>query len=260
MKRTINFAKRNLKELFRDVIMYVFCIAFPIVLLVLFSLLNIFTQGNTPMFELKALVPSIMMFSYTFVMLIMALLVSKDRQTSFLRRLYSSPMRFYEYIIGYAFVGVFLGVCQSVICLISGFILSLIFVSEYIAILNCLLVLVSQMPMMLICVFLGIFFGTICNDKSAPAVASIFISISGVLGGCWMPIETMGGFERFARFLPFYPSVIFGKISAKATNIFGKTYLLTQNDALGFIPLGIVLILSIALSCIAFKKSMVNDK
>ena len=86
MNRVINFSKRNLKELIRDPLIYIFCLGFPIVMLLLFYLINSYSQGNTPTFEIRALLPGIMTFSYSFVMLAMGLLVSKDRQTFFLKR------------------------------------------------------------------------------------------------------------------------------------------------------------------------------
>ena len=57
------------------------------------------------------------------------------------------------------------------------------------------LLIVSHLPILIINIFLGILFGTVFNDKSAPAVCSILISLAGILGGCWMPIEAMGAFE-----------------------------------------------------------------
>ena len=126
MNRTINFAKRNFKEMLRDPIIYIFCLGFPLVMLMLFQIINGYTDGNTPMFSLKALFPAVMMFSYTFVMLLLALLVSKDRQTSFLKRLYTSPMKPVEFVLGYAVTGVIIGVLQSVITVVVSYIISLI--------------------------------------------------------------------------------------------------------------------------------------
>lgn len=41
------------------------------------------------------------------------------------------------------------------------------------------------------------------SDTAAPGVSSILISASGILGGAWMPIESMGGFMIASSFLPF---------------------------------------------------------
>ena len=106
----------------------------------------------------------------------------------------------------------------------------------------------------------GILFGTIFNDKSAPGVCSVFISLAGILGGCWMPLETMGGFETFCRFLPFYPSVYIGRIITNSKNALGITYSFNNVAGLGLIPIILFLISSIILTIIAFKKNMVSDK
>lgn len=253
MSRMLNFTKRNFKEILRDPIIYIFCLGFPLVMLVLFQIINNYTAGNTPMFELTGLVPGIIMFSYTFVMLAMALIVSKDRQTLFLKRLYCSPMKSFDFILGYAIPGVVIGICQTIICLLSGWIISLINGSAYISILSCLLLILSQLPILLISIFIGILFGTIFNDKSAPGLCSVFISLAGMLGGCWMPIETMGGFETFALFLPFYPSVYIGRIITGATNVMGNPYVFSNVMIIGVISIAVVLVLSIVLSCVAFK-------
>ncbi len=254
MNKTINFAKRNFKEMLRDPVIYVFCLVFPLVMLALFQIINRYTNGNTPMFSITAIFPSIMMFSFSFVTLLMALLVSKDKQTSFLKRLFTSPMKSYEFVLGYAITGIVIGILQSVITTIVSFIISLITKVEFTSFLGCLLVILSQMPVLFISVFLGILFGVLFNDKSAPGICSILISASGVLGGCWMPIETMQGFETFCRFLPFYPSVYLGKIFSGATNFFGDGYAFNQTALLGLLIIAIYSILSVLLCFISFCK------
>lgn len=75
-----------------------------------------------------------------------------------------------------------------------------------------------------------------------------------------MPIESMGGFETFCRFLPFYPSVYIGRIPTGATNVFGATYTFDKVAILGLIPIGVFLIASVVLSFLAFRKDMMGDK
>lgn len=260
MNKTVNFFKRNLKELLRDPIIYVFCLGFPIVMFLLFFIINKFSNGNTPTFEVTSLLPGIIVFSYSFIMLTLSLIVSKDKQTSFLKRLYSSPMKSYDFILGYSLVGLCIGVLQTFVCVLTGLTISLISNTAFISILDILLLFISQLPMLILNIFLGILFGTLLNDKSAPGVVSIFISISGILGGCWMPIETMGGFETFCRFLPFYPSVYIGRIITGATDTFGTIYSFNKIAYLGIIPIAIFSIGSILLSLFYFKKNMVGDK
>ena len=259
MNRTICFFKRNLKEVLRDSVIYIFCLAFPIVMLLLFNLINSFSNGNTPTFELKSIVPGVITFSYTFITLTLSLLISKDRQTSFLKRLYSSPMKSRDFIFGYAIVGVIIGLCQTVICILAGGVITLFKGGEYISVLDILLLIVSQLPILIFSVFLGIIMGTVFNDKSAPGITSVVISASGILGGCWMPIETMGGFETFCRFLPFYPSVYLGRVSTSAVNALGTVYSFNGFAVISLITILIYTALSVLLSIILFKKSMVSD-
>lgn len=260
MRKILNFSKRNFKEVLRDPIVYIFCVGFPIAMLVLFNVINKYTNGNTPTFELPSLLPGIIMFSYTFVMLTMALLVSKDRQTFFLKRLYSSPMKPQDFILGYALVGLLVGILQTLVCVISAFVLSLITKVDFLSLKQILLLSASQFPILITFIFLGILFGTLFNDKSAPGVSSVFISLTGILGGCWMPLETMGAFENFCRYLPFYPSVYIGRIFTDATNVFGAAYTFDNVAALDLLPIGIFLLASVAFSFLVFKKNMISDE
>ena len=260
MNRGLNFYKRNLKEILRDPIIYIFCLGFPIVMLVLFRVINNFSGGHTPTFELNSLLPGIIAFSYSFVMLTLALIVSKDKQTFFLKRLFSSPMKSYHFILGYFFVGLFIGLLQTMLCIMAGFIISIISNTGFISFASIFLLITSQLPILIFNIFLGILFGTVFNDKAAPGICSVFISLSGILGGCWMPIETMGGFETFCRVLPFYPSVYIGRICTNSTNALGASYTFDGVAYLGLISLSLYMLISIILTIVVFKKNMVSDK
>lgn len=260
MNKILNFTKRNLKEVLRDPIIYIFCLGFPVAMFLLFFVINKYSNGNTPMFEVNSLLPGIMVFSYSFVMLSLSLSVSKDKETFFLKRLFSSPMKPYQFILGYSLVGLFIGLLQTVVCIIAGFVISAISNVGFVSVGKILLLIVSQLPILVTNIFLGILFGTIFNDKSAPGICSVFISLAGILGGCWMPIETMGGFEAFCRFLPFYPSVYIGRIITNATNALGITYSFNNVASLGLIAIGLFMISSIVFTIVAFKKNMVSDK
>ena len=192
-------------------------------------------------------------------MLTLAINVSKDKQTFFLKRLYSSPMKPHHFILGYTLVGVFIGLLQTIVCILTAFILSLFSSVGFISVGNIVLLIISQFPLLITNIFLGILFGTIFNDKSAPGICSVFISLAGILGGCWMPIETMGAFESFCRFIPFYPSVYIGRIITNATNVFGLKYTFDSVASLGLIPIFIFMVASIILAIFAFKKNMASD-
>ena len=157
-------------------------------------------------------------------------------------------------------VGLFVGLLQTVVCIITGLVISLASNIGFISIGNILLLIVSQLPMLIINIFFGILFGIVLNDKSAPGLSSVFITLAGMLGGCWMPIETMGGFLTICRLLPFYPSVYIGRGITGAINSVGQTYTFDKVAELGLIPILIFMIGSTVLACIAFKRNMVSDK
>lgn len=209
--RAVLFSSRNLKEIARDPLSYVFCLGFPMIMLILFQVLNQYTGGNTPSFELPVLTPGITVFSYSFVMLYLALSVSKDRATSFLLRIYASPMTKTDFVLSYTMPGLLIAAAQTVICYALSAVIGLLTGASFMNLPQSLASGLSVLPVSLFFIGGGILFGSLFSEKSAPGLCSIIISLSGILGGAWMPLEAMGDFETFCRFLPFYPAVSIGR-------------------------------------------------
>ena len=94
------FSNRTAKEIIRDPLTLFFGLGFPIVILGLLTAI----QANVPvpMFELPNLTPGITVFGLSFMTLFAALLVSKDRESALLQRLYTSPLKASDFIFGYA--------------------------------------------------------------------------------------------------------------------------------------------------------------
>ena len=95
--RMLNFAKRNFKELIRDPLSLAFEIALPLFLLVIFQQINIPSEN----YKLENFTPGIILFGFSFVSLFTATLIAKDRTSSLLIRLGTSPMRPKDFIFGY---------------------------------------------------------------------------------------------------------------------------------------------------------------
>ena len=53
MSKILNFTKRNFKELLREPIICIFCLAFPIIMLALFQIINNLKAGFTQPFLLE---------------------------------------------------------------------------------------------------------------------------------------------------------------------------------------------------------------
>ena len=99
--KMFTFAKRCAKEILRDPINLGFGLGFPLVLLVLLSAI----QANIPvsLFEINTLTPGITVFGLSFMTLFSATLVAKDRESSFLQRLYTTPLTGFDFILVYVF-------------------------------------------------------------------------------------------------------------------------------------------------------------
>lgn len=240
------FIHRNIKEIIRDPLSVIFCICFPALMLTMFTVINGFTAGYTPIFEPAALTPAMCCFSYGFVMLFTALLVSRDKTTGFLTRLYVSPLTTFDFTVGYSVPGMSIAIAQTAVCFLFGQITALVTNTEYLSLGGMALCAVSLLPCAMFYVALGIIFGSLFSDKAAPGISSVIISAGSMLSGAWMPLETMGGFEKFCRFLPFYPAVTVAR----------QTACLSFDDrfALSFITMSLYAIAVCVLAVPAFGK------
>ncbi len=203
------FFVRNRKELLRDPLSYLFCIGFPLVMLVVMTFVNesIPPQANMTVFQIQNLTPGIMVFGSCFVMLFAALLVSKDKSSALLLRLYASPLRGIDFVLGYTLVLLLVAVAQAAFLLFCGGIIAAIQGTAF-SFSGCAAAFLCALPVELLMIGLGILLGTAFSDKAAPGVSSVFISLSSILGGVFMDIEGLGGgWKTVCTILPFYPGV-----------------------------------------------------
>ena len=193
MNRTITFTKRNLLEMLRDPLSYIFCVAFPLVMLVLMTIVNssIPKEGITT-FRIDNLEGGIVVFGQSFVMLFTALNVATDRNGSFLTRLFASPMKSREFANGYILPSMIISFVQTIISIIAAFIVSII-VDYKLSIAGLLITIVVAIPAALFFVAIGLIFGTLFSEKAAPGMCSIIISLAGFFGGIWFDAEAAGG-------------------------------------------------------------------
>lgn len=200
------FTSRNIKELLRDPLSYIFCLGFPIVMLIVMTLVNesIPKEAGMKVFQISNLSGGIVVFGQTFVMLFTALTVSKDRSGAFLVRMYATPMKSADFIAGYMLPMVVISVCQAVIAYIASFVISVI-AGETLNIVGILLAIISSIPSAIMFIGLGLLFGTLFGEKSAPGLCSIVISLGSFLGGIWFDAEATGGVTlKVCKALPFW--------------------------------------------------------
>lgn len=115
--RALVFGNRTFKEILRDPLSYIFCVGFPIVMLIVMSIVNdsIPAESGMTVFQLKNLTPGIMVFGLGFVMLFTCIQVSKDRTTALMLRLYTSPMKTIDFLIGYTLPVILIAFFQSAV-------------------------------------------------------------------------------------------------------------------------------------------------
>ncbi len=204
-RRMILFARRNAKEILRDPINLFFGLGFPLILLLLLSVINaaIPPEAGNTMFTIDNLAPGLAMFGSVFMALFAGMLLAKDRTSSFLLRLFASPLRAVEFILGYTLPMLAITLAQALLTLlVSGF--------GGLAITLCLLP-AAVVPTLcaLLFVGLGLLCGSAMNDRAVGGVCgALLTNVAGWLSGVFVPIDLIGGvLKTVADVLPFYHSV-----------------------------------------------------
>lgn len=215
MNRILAFSRRNIKELIRDPLSYIFCLGFPLIMLILMTVMNdmIPPEAEMTLFRMDQLAPGVAVFGLSFIMLFATLLLSKDRSGAFLVRLFATPMTALDFIAGYVLPLFMVAVAQLLICLGSGGLIGLV-TEVSLSPWRLLLTLLSLLPCALFFIAAGLIFGTLLNDKAAPPCCSILISACGVLGGIWFSLDTIPEghvFGIICRILPFSHFVDIGR-------------------------------------------------
>ena len=240
--RMINFAKRNFKELIRDPLGLVFEIALPLFLLFIFQQFDIPAEN----YRLENFTPSIILFGFSFITLFSATLISKDRTSSFLIRLGTSPMKSSDFILGYIVSLLPIVLIQNILFFITAIILGL---KPTLSILPTIIV---SMLVSIFFISLGILIGSLVSEKATGGLGSIIVQLVCFTSGMYFPKESIGGvFEIICRILPFEGCL----------NLIQGTL---HNDFSNVLPVHIIVfslyfIAVIILSIIAFKKKMISD-
>ena len=203
--RLLAFTKRTTKEILLDPLSIGFGLGFPVVLILLLSAINSgIPKGHGPdNFEIQNLAPAVSIFAMSFITLFSALLVSKDRSSSLLTRLFTTPLTAVDYIFGYMIPLIPISLVQGVACYVLALILGLKFT------INILWCLLSGMVIALFFAALGLLCGSVLNDKQVGGLCGALITnLTAWFSGAWFSLEMVGGaFEAIGKALPFYHAV-----------------------------------------------------
>lgn len=201
------FASRNTKEILRDVLTLLFGAGFPLVLLVLLSAINSSipneAAGAMVLFKIDSLAPGISVFGLSFISLFSSLLISKDRTSSFMLRLFTSPLKPFDFILGYTLPLIPISLAQTAICYAAALFMNLKLSW------NILLAVAVNIPISLVFIALGLLFGTVLNEKAVGGICgALLTNLSAWFSNIWFDISLVGGwFESLSNALPFVHAV-----------------------------------------------------
>ena len=194
-------SERTAKVILRDPLNLAFGIGFPLVILLLLSAI----QANIPvsLFEISSLTPGIVVFGLSFLTLFSATLISKDRTSSLIQRLYTTPLRAGDFILGYLLPMIPIAMMQSVICFLFALFLGL---EVTVQLIHCVL---FTVPISLFFIALGLLCGTLFNDKQVGGICgALLTNLAAWLSGTWFDLDLVGGaFRKVAYALPFVHAV-----------------------------------------------------
>lgn len=199
--RFLTFSNRTAKEILRDPINLFFGLGFPLILIGLLTAI----QANIPvsMFALNHLTPGITVFGLSFMSLFSAALISKDRESALLQRLYTTPLTASDFIVGYTLPLLPMAVAQSILCYLAAVFMGLEITITILYAVLCIL------PIALFYIALGLICGSMLNSKQVGGICgALLTNLSAWLSGIWFDVDLVGGaFKKIANTLPFLHAV-----------------------------------------------------
>lgn len=218
--KTSAFSSRVAKEIIRDPLSLIFGLCFPVVLLLLLSAIN----ANVPVnvFDIEKLTPGIAVFGYSFLTLFSAQLVSGDRCSAMLIRLFTAPMSAADFILGYMLPLFPMAVVQSIVCFGTAMLLGLE------PSVNIVFAILLLLPSALFFIGLGVLCGTFLSEKAVGGLCgALLTNLTAFASGAWFDLSLVGGaFRKICELLPFAHSVYIGRnaLSGNFADIFPDMY------------------------------------
>ena len=242
--RALTFSKRNLKEILRDPLSLIFGIGFPVVLMTAMHFLSKSIEGMPNTFSISAFAPGMVVFGLSFLSIFLGILISGDRETAFLSRLFASPLTAPDFLFGYSLPCVAVGLIQSAVSFAFACFIGF---DAGIKLLLCVFAIAADS---LLYISLGVLSGTLFTQKTMSAFNTIIVNLSAWLSGTWFSIDMIkGGFKKVCEVLPFFHAV-----EAVKNTLSGDTKAVLLN-------LSVVLLYSAAIFLAAgllFKRKMKN--
>jgi ABC-2 type transport system permease protein len=191
--RSLELAKKNFKEVWRDWLSLGLTIALPILMLVVLQAFGDVDAFFTP----SNLAPGIVLFGFVMLMFSSAMTLARDRESALFSRLLTAPLRSNDFATAYSLPYLAVAIIQGFVLYGVGGLFGLE-ISGSVG-----LVFLILLVMAILYVGLGMVFGSLFTIKQVPFFYMVILLLT-IFGGAWMDLEAIGGgFQSFGNVFPF---------------------------------------------------------
>jgi len=191
--RSLELAKRNFKEVWRDPLSLGLTIGLPTLLLVILRAL----QGVDEFFSATMLAPGIVLFGFVMLMFSAAMSLSRDRESALFSRLLTAPVGATDFVSAYSLPYLAVAIIQAVVLFGVGGLLGLEIKGSV------GLVVLVLFVMAIFYVGMGMTLGALFAVAPLSGAYAVILLLT-IFGGAWMDLEAIGGaFQSVGNALPF---------------------------------------------------------
>jgi ABC-2 type transport system permease protein len=240
--RSLELAKRNFKEVWRDPVSLSITIGLPVLL---FLVLQAFGGEEIPYLTPTLLAPGIVLVGFVMLMFSSAMILSRDRESALFSRLLTAPLRSSDFVAAYSLPYLPVAIIQGVVVFGIGAFLGM----EVNGSLG--LVFLVLFVMAIFYIGLGMILGSLLSVGPLSGAYTAVLLLT-IFGGAWFDLGEIGGvFQTVGNALPF----AHGLDATRAVMADGAGFGAIATDF--YWVLGYALV-AFALAVVVFKRRMVE--
>ncbi len=192
--RSLELAKRNFKEVWRDPVSLSITIALPSLLLLV---LQAFGGDEIPYLTTTLLTPGILLVGFVMLLFSSALILSRDRESALFSRLLTAPLRSGDFVAAYSLPYVPVAIIQGILIFGIAALLGLESSGSFV------LVFLVMFVMAVFYIGLGMILGSLLSPAPLSGAYTAVLLLT-IFGGAWFDLADIGGvFQTVGNALPF---------------------------------------------------------